>query len=242
MKKIAIYFLILNCFNGVYGQKDTTKTDFKRFQVGVNFSPNTCYRILTDANDAYGNLNIINIRNKSEIMKFGYTTGLSFVFNFKRWVGIELGAQYNNQGYKTRKNIPLYNPQTNILTPSSTHVDYVFNYMDIPVKINFIVGHKKVRFFSSIGISANFLLRATQTSFIDYGGSQPNKTVKYVNNKVKAFNISPFMSVGIDYQIKDFFTLRIAPTFRYGVLSTNNAPINEYLLNAGCNVACYFNF
>jgi hypothetical protein len=118
----------------------------------------------------------------------------------------------------------------------------VFNYIDIPVKVNFMVGHKKVRFFSSIGVSTNFLLKATQTAFIDYGGNQPEKTVKYINNNVRSFNLFLFVSAGIDYQIKDFFTLRIAPTFHYGVLSTNNAPIHEYLFNVGCNVACYFNF
>ena len=239
--KTTIFLLILCSFTFGYGQKESSTSDFKRFQVGANFSPNACYRNLTDANVKYLNSNVIDFRNDNEVIKFGFTTGLSFVYNFKSWLGIETGVQYNNQGYQTRKNVAIFSLLYNTITPSKSYFTYTFNYIDIPLKVNFIVGQRKVRFFSSLGFSANFLLSSNVKGVINYpDGAKHIHTSN--NNSLRRFNLSPMVSVGIDYQIKDYITLRIAPTLRYGVLSNNTTPINEYLWNVGCNVACYFNF
>jgi hypothetical protein len=53
-------------------------------------------------------------------------------------------------------------------------------------------------------------------------------------------NISPLVSAGIDWQLNHRNSIRIEPTFRYGVLKIIDAPLTGYLWSAGLNLSYYF--
>ncbi len=72
-----------------------------------------------------------------------------------------------------------------------------------------------------------------------------NKIGKSQNSqqyKFNKFNLSPTISLGIDYTITEKFNFKIEPTFRYGILKIIDAPLISYLWSAGLNMSFYCTF
>ncbi|HEY0261678.1 MAG TPA: porin family protein [Chitinophagales bacterium] len=205
--------------------------DFKRFQIGVNFSPEMAYRFLPNDPTVQAGLKGL------EIPKFGFTTGINFCYNITSVFGIETGLQYSNKGWQMKKQDLIFESNLNGFswTPTGDYykIAYAFHYIDIPVKANFTVGKKKVRFFTSIGLVASILVQETSSLTMQESG-KTTKTTKNSYDKTAAANLSPMLSLGIDYKINSKMNLRVEPTARFGVLN------NVYLYNAGINLAYYF--
>lgn len=217
------------------------KTNFNRFQLGLNFSSDVCYRILEDTDGADINSYIIEFRNENETIKFGYTTGLNLCVNITGHVGIETGIQYSNKGYKT-KSLDLTFPQSDPGWPTSSKRRINHHQIDIPLKINLTIGKKDLHFISSIGIVSNLSFKETITSISTYIDGHTEKATTESDHDYKKYNISPMISAGIDYRINSNMNLKIEPTFRYGALQLIDAPITIYLWNAGLNISFYVGF
>ncbi|MBK7468092.1 MAG: PorT family protein [Saprospiraceae bacterium] len=240
MKQLTIFLLTLSSFSS-YGQdktKETPTVDFKKVQIGINISPDICFRTLKN-NDGSSTSNIVmKLNNENETVKVGYTAGLNVCFNIKKFVGIETGIQYSNKGYQTKMKDLIFG-QPDPLAPNKAKFIYNFHYIDIPVKANFTIGKKKVRFFTSVGLTTNIFIKETQTSVLVYSDRTDRKT-NPTNFDYNRVNISPTISVGIDYKINSKMNLRVEPTFRYGVLKIIDAPVTGYLYSGGLNISYYF--
>lgn len=220
------------------GGDDGKSTDFKRFQIGVNFSPDLNYRTLQSEDNVRW---IHDNRDDNEIPMFGYTTGLNVVYNFSNMLGVETGFQYSLKGFQTVWTdafSPIQSNDPNI--PARTRAFNRFHYLDIPVKGNITVGKKKVRFIGSVGIVVNVYLASSWTGVSENQGGDRTRTVTKEPDDFRPVNLSPMVSAGIDYRINDKMSLRAEPTFRYGVLKILDTPVTGYLWNAGLNVSWYF--
>ncbi len=155
-------------------------------------------------------------------------------------MSIESGIQYSNKGYRS-SNIDVTNP-TNAEIFGKANINSNFNYIDIPLKINYFLGKNKIRFISSLGLTSNILVNQVDKSSITYfdGKKENHKDISIYN--YKHFNLSPMVSFGIDYAISQRTNLRIEPTFRYGVMKIIDAPITGYLWNGGVNVSYLYSF
>jgi len=243
----------------LYGQdtlkEKSTTADFKRLLIGVNVSPDYCYRSLQNNNGSSTSSNIIDLRNKNEGPKFGYTAGLNVCYNISKLLGIEAGLQYSNKGFMNslknselnfgdpiapRNGIVYPNGGITILIPSKFIYNYI--YLDIPVRAIFSFGRRRIQFLASAGLTTNILLKATQTNiFENVNGSNKRETNDQIYN-FKSLNISPLISAGIDYRISNKINLRIEPTIRYGILKIIDTPVTAHLWNAGLNISCYYTF
>lgn len=224
-----------------YGQENIDETSTKEFhniQIGFNFSPNISYRTLKNNDGSSISESILKNRNSREMIKFGYSAGVNVCFHIKKFVGIETGIQYDNMGYKTEK-FDVF--QIGIeRQPEQVKIIYNYNYLTIPLKANFMVGKKNVRFFSSVGVNTHFLITDKQKAILYYADNQTEKQSSTSNNDFNKINVSPIVSLGIDYKINDRMNLRIAPSFSYGVIKTIDTPITEHLYNGGVNVQYLF--
>ncbi|TAD92816.1 MAG: PorT family protein [Bacteroidetes bacterium] len=240
MKHLTVILSILTAFSS-YGQgntKETKTVDFKSIQIGINFSPNVSYRTLKN-NDGRSSSNfVVDQMNKTETAKFGYNAGLNVCFNLQKFIGLETGIQYSNQGYQTKKQTLTFE-QPNPSSPKQAKFIYDFHYIDIPVKVNFTFGEQKIRLFTSLGVTTNIFIKQTQTSFLYYG-DRSNTENSETNFNYNRINISPAISAGIDYKINSSMNLRVEPTFRYGVLKTIDTPVTAYLYSGGLNISYYF--
>lgn len=203
-----------------------------KFQVGVNATPEFSHRVLSGNSDAIQSI----FRPK-----LGYAFGASFAYNFTNNLGLEVGLQYTNKGYKTDKLVF----SQHLGFPWGNGNDYaVFyyshNYLAVPLKLNVLLGKQKVRFLGSVGIETWILLNATNRQVEYKDNKQVSSTSESMNN-INPVNISPILSVGIDWKLTDFLNLRVEPTFRYGLLNvTNNS--TEKLISAGLNIGLYYGF
>jgi hypothetical protein len=228
-------------------EEDVHESDFKRIQIGINFSPDYCYRILKSDDSENADL-VTALRDKNETVKLGYTTGLNLVYNFNKRFGVEIGAQFSNKGYRTKKmnyGDPIDSRNGfNFPPPNNEPVSgkFIYNnyYIDVPLKVNFILGKKKIRFISSAGFATNIFIKETSKLILDYDDGSTEKRINSTPFDYNRINISLMISAGIDWKINSKNNLRVEPTFRYGVLKTIDAPVTAYLWSAGLNIGYYF--
>jgi len=238
MKRVFILLMTFSSFV-VQGQESKPSENIKRILIGVNFSPDYNFRTLKNNDGSSSSDLVIKSRNDIEIAKFGYTAGLNVCINFSQLVGLETGIQYSNKGYKT-KDQDLIFAQPNPSLPTKSKFIYTYQYIGIPLKAKFTVGKSKVRFLSSVGFMTNFLLQVKQTNILEYSDGKTDEKTQSITSNFKKVDISPMISLGIDYKVSDKIHLIAEPTFRYGVIKTKDAPVTENLWNAGLNIVFYY--
>ena len=86
----------------------------------------------------------------------------------------------------------------------------------------------------------NFLLNVKQTSNYEYANGKTEKKSQSSKSGFNKVDISPMVSVGVDYKLTNKIHLLAEPTFRYGAVKTKDAPVTENLWSAGLNVGFYY--
>ncbi len=205
--------------------------------IGYSFSSDYSYRTLSCNDGSSSGSVVIKSRNDIEVAKFGYATGFNILFNTTQLLGIETGIQFSNKGYRT-KDMDLNYAIPEPGSPIKAKIIYSYQYIGIPVKARFSFGKEKVRFTSSVGFVTNFLLQVRQVNNYEYAGGKNEKKHNTLSG-YKTVDISPIVSVGIDYKLNNKTHLLAEPTFRYGILKTMEAPVKENLWSAGLNVGIY---
>lgn len=215
--------------------KDSTSVEFKRFAIGIHGSPDYCYRKLKAINPNIQS--IIAYREETEFPAFGYTAGADLSFFIKKQFAISLGVNFSQKAYQTELYTMVDN---NGIALGKVKFRYTYNYIEIPVKANFILGKKKIRFIASAGVSSAFLLYQQTISKYEYIAGGLKETKKGQPNYIyNPFNLFLNGSIGIDCQLGKKMGLRIEPTYNYGLLQTIDASITEKLWSAGLNIGCY---
>ncbi len=226
-------------------------SEFKRLAIGVNISPDYCYRTLKNNNGNSTSDMIIDLREESEGPKLGYTAGLNAGYNFSKKWGVEMGIQYSNKGYEFKNSAltfgDMIDPRYGFVYTSNgaatpTHAKFVYHhhYLDVPVRVLYRFGKKRLHFVTSVGITTNILLNATMTSVVKYGNEDAKRQTYDQPYDFNPFNISPTISVGVDYKINNKINLRAEPTFRYGLLKITDTPVTATLWSGGLNFSCYY--
>lgn len=256
MKIITTFVpLILSiCAMGQVAQQSEPTSEFKRVLFGVNISPDYCYRTLENNDGSATSSAIIDLRNQDEQFKIGYTAGLNICYNLSRKLGLELGAQYSNKGYAMKQDDLtfgdlidprygfVYNTSTTNGTSAPVKAKFIFNhiYLDVPIRAIYSFGVKRVHLFTSVGVTTNISLKATQTNVLELENGETKRENQDQQENFKSINVSPSVSLGVDYEISKKLNLRAEPTFRYGLLKIIDAPITAYLWSGGLNMSCYY--
>lgn len=144
MKKILFATLILGA-SVSYGQNKSTSSEneAKGFQLGLNASPDYCFRTMP---------------SYFEVPKLGYTFGLNTAYQFNQFFSVETGLHYSNKGTQTSM-LDLVFIQPEPLVPNQAKYIYNYHFIDIPLKANFTLGSRKIRFFTSVGLTVNFFMK-----------------------------------------------------------------------------------
>lgn len=239
ISKLSLCFLALICSSFSFGQRNANlyaSHDFNKFQVSLNASPDYCYHFLEYNYGDEPTLQFIEERNSLEKPKLGFTSGVGISFNLNKKLGFELGFQFARKGYQDKFKDVL------ISSNSENSLDQIklirhFNYFEIPLKINFMIGQNKLKFYSSLGLSASFL----QSAKIDWIiRSTKEKYTTFDATDFQKFNLSPLISLGIDYKLNQRLNVRIAPFFSFGILKIHESRMNTFLYNAGLNFGFYY--
>lgn len=214
-----------------------TSATVSRWQVGLSFSPDLTYRMLTGEPQW-----LVDARNESEDPIFGYTTGCNIAFNTSSHFGIALGVHFSEKGYGTR--VTYTDNNANVVGEGRLRA--VFDYVEIPLKANFTLGDGKLRWTASAGIINGILIDARQVSTYDITGDSSGKSSVNTTSDYKQYNFSAMVGTGIDWQLGPNMHLKVEPTIRYGLSQIVNhetvaTSMDISLWNAGVNTGLYFN-
>jgi hypothetical protein len=242
MKKLTLFLLACCLSSTGITQSDMTS----RLSLGLEFSTDMAFRSLKNKDQSFLYQNIIDERAIVEIPRFGYTSGIQFAYAFNPLLSLELGVKYASRGFDI-----YYHDAAIVLYPFYTEdllkVRYqqIYQYIDLPLRLNFTIGNKAVKFSSGIGLSTNFFLRQsvhfkqTYTDHVEKGSTFiTKKDVSYLNS----VNVAPFIAIGMCYDINEKMFMRIEPVVKYGIISTTNTPIREHLFEFGINFGYFLRF
>ena len=232
--------ILLICFSFItWGQ--SSDNDTRKFHIGATFSPDYNYRTLTS--DKSSNT---DYRNDLESAKFGYTTGLTFSYQFSKRFATELGIMYADKGYK-RSGIDFTDEYGNEL--GSVTLFQRFKFLDIPIKANYYFLQKeRFQLYATAGFSTNFLLKLRSVTKYDYSDSNTsNEKTAYDSNLdgFNSINFSGVVGIGAEYKLTDRFKIRCEPMFRHDftdIYTHQDHEINQYFYSFGANVGLFLGF
>lgn len=237
LKKYLILILAIPFITNA--QQNTKNKVHDNISIGFSFSPDYNFRTLKNNNGASSSDMVIDIRDDTEKGKFGFTTGLNLNIKVSEKFKIQTGLLYSINGYRIPKQAT-YFPIPGPGQPTHFKANTSFNYLAIPLKLNFVSGNGKMRFIAGAGVSANFLLKESETVTAIYADGSEKKQEQSTNLEYKKFNLFSLISAGMEFKFKENIFLRTEPTFRYGLIKIIDQAVTAKLWNLGLNVGvCY---
>lgn len=258
LKFLNLFSLVIIFVNPspIYSQDNLTQDS--KFSYGINYSQDLCYRrLVNNENDPTNSVavdDLIENRNKYEFLKLGYTFGALIRYNSNKKWAWESGLQILSLGYASSASMTVSpnqvdptkgfvkpTPDSNGKPISKFKWVYTHNYLSVPIRICYSQGFRKLRFVSSAGVSAGFLLCSTfrtHTKYVD-GSKDKGKATKQ-NEKYNTLNVFLNLGIGASYQIKENIHIHLESKINYGALKINNYPLTAYLWNSGLAASLYF--
>ncbi len=229
---ILIFFVLIT--NISFSQTSDTFSK-KKILLGITFSPDYCYRMLHPTPEAHW---IADYRDSIEIPKFGFTTGMLILYEPSNHFLFETGLYYSNKGEKTI--IQTLSPEQSgdpALLTNQIRFIYSYNYIDIPMKINYFIIKGRTKIFISAGLSTNlYLYRRTKVIF--EGSDVTNTSVSW--GELTRLNVSVLIGGGADIRISQKLNFRVEPLYKQSIISIVDAPIKQYQYSFGVNFGLYF--
>ncbi|MDB5283051.1 MAG: hypothetical protein JWO06_2126 [Bacteroidota bacterium] len=249
----TLHFILLLSMAHLLSANDSTRVNtLNRLYAGASFTPGMTYRYInsvklpTGSTEAIVQNAILSGRKQYEHPGFGFSAGLRMGININSFISIETGADYASYSYYSLRDVFLGSQWTGSgFDTTKTYKlknAYIYQYINLPITLNFDLGHKKVKALISTGAFFNFLIAANSDNRLYLGHQVIQKSGNPIRN-ISAFNVSPFLGVGIDWNINRFMFLRVLPTAQMQVLANINGPfLTERIWNVGLNASLYFSF
>jgi hypothetical protein len=242
MQHLALLTFTLLTFVG-FAQRTPNEiqtSTFKRFEIGISAAPEICYRTLLNNDGSENSTSIIHYRNENETVKMGYNGGLHLGYNFNERFGFQTGIQYANRGFSTKK-IDIAGSLIDPVIPESFKYNYNYHYLEIPTKVNFSFGTNRMRLTTSAGVSSAFLIKQSRTYIGYYKDTTTRQDITSIDT-YNRFNLFATISAGIEMRISPIISIKVEPTFRYGLLKIIETPVSGHWYSGGVNVSYLVRF
>jgi hypothetical protein len=241
MKKIVFFLLITVPIFFIAQTTDTIKQ--KRFAIGVNFSPDYCYRNFIQAQRITDNSQDYYVYN--ELPKYGYTTGLTFDVNLSKRFFLETALFFADKGINMNENMyAQINSNGKRDLYSSTKTKFHNYFLDIPIKANINILSKRFKLYVSTGASLNLVLGYKKVSEVSYPNQQPTNIIisNYNASHQSPFSITLLLGIGASYELNKKIALKIEPIYRQSLNSTFQLKSDGIFYSIGTNVGLNFRF
>jgi hypothetical protein len=234
MKKIVTYCLIALSVLTASGQ--TKQTGFK---LGLSVLPNiSSFNIVSGSNNFINPQSTVTFKQVADSVKggdkidWGLGIGLTFMYNIKQDIEFQTGISYSQIGFvRSISNLkfldPIYpgGPKINDQSTSRTiFFNYRFNYIQVPVMLNFGIPFKNMNFqyniYGTTGLQVNY-----------YAGSKIKSQFEgfTVNGKDKAtfdstgfnmnkINVNASIGFRFEYLMKNKIILSAQPLLSYNLI------------------------
>lgn len=245
--RVLIFLILLSIGTLSAQNNDSLKT--KKWAIGLSYSPDYCFRVpYTDEKSAPKS-------TSTEKVKFGITAGVNALYKVSKTVGIELAILYSTKGEKINTpsfswntpggvydpTIPNYNGPGGYVTSPERNNTYTYQYLEIPLKVNWYVLNKKFKLFPSIGCSTNmFLGKKTTTTFLyEDGHSEKETSHDYNSGNIPKLDLAILASIGLSYDVSKNIFIKLEPSYRQFIRPIVDAQVSGYFYSVGLNACIY---
>jgi len=252
MKYALLFIYTTICFSCMSQEQSITETAApkeSRLSIGLNFS--------TDYSDVSFKNNLKPANNpyhsyleRNMTYRMDYNAGVNFNYAISSKFSLESGMQYAKKGYAYDSDFLTFGDQivdrrgliyTDNRRITKLKIRYNHNYLDIPARIIYVTGVKRLKLISSIGITTNFRLNATRYSVFKYEDSKTSRNRSEIKDGLNPINFTGTVSAGVQYKYNDKIRFTAEPTYRHGIYETENiGSVGSYFWNAGLNFSCYY--
>jgi hypothetical protein len=248
MKKALLFFVVALCTVAGIAQ-----TQYQYKYLGVNFQPQYAVRLVKTGG------NTIDTLSSTEKNRAGYSVGIQYHKQLGKTLLLQIGVQYTNIGYTRVINNLTYKTvihpslpaldQTIATVPEPTaEMNYVFDYIDIPVMLNrrvylFPTPTKRWEFYVSYGVSLNFLLQDRIAVRLK-GFTINNDRSFNINNTyltTNLFNLTGHLGFRANYQYSNKLGFITQPLLNVASLNSSRGQRANHFASVGLQIGFYYN-
>lgn len=228
MKKIFVIFFISLICTELYAQDRPVQSKFK---LGIYFSPeySSMNRSMREGDNNVSQ-DFLNTWNRRTSGALGYSTSILTMYSLNKNIEIATGIGFSKWSEQ-------HKDETYYINSPSYEAKISQYYFEIPLKVSFLIGSKKLKFITSTEIAYNV------NSFFRENLSDEYATYYNVTDNNKLVTENQFLpgvrfgfSSGIDYELAAKLHLRIEPQIKYYALLWKNRPINLSTWVVGVNL------
>jgi hypothetical protein len=256
MKKIlSVFFLGISLCLVAQGSdlKDAEQIDSSGLSIGIHASPDLAYRALFNMDGSNSSDIVISSRNGYESLKFSFTAGAVIGWRLNKKFRLESGLNYSNMGFELdfdklpftfspeisdRNGLPYVSGPVDLRIPYRNRKH--LHYLEIPLKVFYRKEWRRWAIVSGLGISGGWLMLANETLLYRDANGDKDRSTRLSATDFKAFNVFALVSAGAEYRFSPRFSLRMEPSFRYGMIPISNTPVSAGLWNVGLSSAFFY--
>lgn len=250
MKKILfVLLMVIPSFTFAQQAEEKSAGD-KAFSIGLTFSPDYFYRILTSS----GSFDWIKGLRSREEPIFGYTTGISLNAKVHNRVSLETGLLLGKRGEQLGSNDLVFGDQIEdrnnfnyTAGPSIEKVSFKFHYyfFEVPIKVKYYLLNNRSKFYIAGGTSVNVFLFDRTVFRVEYSDGSVKKS-KTLNNlgylDFNRINLAILGGFGYSYDLTEKSYFKVEPIYRQSVVPLVRAPIKQYIYSAGIDLGYFRKF
>lgn len=266
MRKIIVVFLLVS--QHLYGEDSTTVKTFKRWEIGLSFSPDYSYRVLkpifsTNADLMENDKALADSLNLVEKGTISYSVGIPVSYKFNQLFALKTGVYLSNKTVQSKGFVYgsfVYNDYSifklNQLTKSS------FLFLEIPFALELTLQPKNskklsYKIFAGATISNNIQKHSYPSRRFLPGGSNQEFESSYRIMYVDKFNllyIGYTAGISAVYKLNEKLNIGMEPIFKFygkgfnAVQTTENYSLGklggyyEQPYSVGCNISVSYMF
>jgi hypothetical protein len=114
-----------------------------------------------------------------------------------------------------------------------------YNYISIPLMLNYHGKGKKFKMIFGAGISPAYMLSANRAR-ITKGEETTREVSPQKDVDFNWFNLFATAQVGVEYRLNQNWKLRATPNANFGLLKITNTPTSDLLWNAGLQLGLFY--
>lgn len=210
---------------------------FKRINFGIVFSPDYCYRLLR-YHPSYKWVE--RIRNIDDHAMFGYTTGLGVKIDLKEKIVLETGLYFSIKGEQTKKEALAWAGVSSGY-PMKSRTRFRYKFIDLPLKVHFVFGTKRILPFVSAGFSATIFSEKTTKVISEFSDGHTTFANSSVDLGYRKFNLVAIVGTGVKYETSGGIVIIFEPVYRQFINSIMvDAGVKERPFSIGANVGLYY--
>lgn len=265
MKKIFIFFLLTSCH--LYGA-DSTAVIFKRWSIGLSFSPDYSYRVLKSlpSNSAYYTeyyktcVDSINIVEKATV---SYSIGIPISYKFNKLFALKTGVYLSNKTVQSKGFVwgnGFYMGYS--IFKSDQWEKSSFLFLEIPIALELALqskNSKKLSYKIFTGITfCNNIQKHSYTSrrwLPGFGSAALESSYSaFYADKFKLLYIGYTVGISTVYKLNEKLNMGIEPVFKFYGKEFNSAQTTgdffsgklagyyEKPYSVGCNISVSYMF